>query len=47
MKRYKTISGGNSFKKESVDPDEKDKTKQRNLQLGTMKHFMDFYGLDD
>ena len=47
MKKYKTISGGNSFKKESVDPDEKDKTKQRNLQLGTMKHFMDFYGLDD
>lgn len=46
MKKYKTISGGNSFKKESVDPDEKDKTKRRNLQLGTVKRFMDFYGLD-
>ena len=47
MKKYKTITGGNSFKKESIDPDEKDKTKRRNLQLGTMKHFIDFYGLDD
>jgi hypothetical protein len=46
MQKYKTISGGNSFKKESIDPDEKDKTKRRNLQLGTVKRFIDFYGLD-
>ena len=45
-KRYASEHGTVSFKKEYVDPDEKDKSKRRELQLGTTKRFIDFYGLD-
>ena len=44
--KYKTMSGSLSTKKEQIDPDEKDKKKVRDLQLGAAKHFIDFYGLD-
>ena len=43
---YSSRHGSTSFKKESIDPDDKDKNKKRKLQLGATKKFLEFYGLD-